>query len=240
MKILVAGASGVVGQGLCRLLVADGHSVSGTTRSADKASLLEALGVTPLVVDVFEAGALADAVMRAGPEVVIHQLTDLPDGLDSARMAAARVRNNRIRDEGTRNLIAAAVAAGAKRLIAQSIAFAYAPGPLPHDEAASLDPAATGVISLETQVLNAPMTGVVLRYGRFYGPGTGFDASPPGGPLHVDAAADAARRAVTRGAGVYNVAEDDGTLVTARAVAELGFDPAFRAGRFSDEQSALK
>jgi len=228
MKILVAGASGVVGQRLCRLLIADGHVVFGTTRSPEKAAALEALGVTPVVVDVFDAPALADAVMQAGPEVVIHQLTDLPDGLDPAQMAAARVRNNRIRDEGTRNLIAVAVAAGAKRLIAQSIAFAYARNPLPYDEAAPLDPAATGVISLETQVLNAPMPGVVLRYGKFYGPGTGFDVAPPGGPLHVDAAADVARRAVTLGAGVYNVAEDDGTLVTARAIAELGFDPAFR------------
>jgi nucleoside-diphosphate-sugar epimerase len=230
MKILVAGASGVVGQKLCQLLVADGHSVAGTTRSAGKAARLEALGVTPLVVDVFDARALADAVMQAGPEIVIHQLTDLPDGLDPAQMAAARIRNNRIRDEGTRNLIAAAVDAGAKRLIAQSIAFAYAAGPLPYDEAAPLDPAGTGVISLETQVLKAPMPGVVLRYGKFYGPETGFDIAPPGGPLHVDAAADAARLAVTRGAGVYNVAEDDGTLITARAMAELGFDPAFRLG----------
>lgn len=230
MKILVAGASGVIGQKLCQLLVADGHAVSGTTRSAGKAALLEALGVTPLVVDVFDARALADAVMQAGPEIVIHQLTDLPDGLDPAQMAAARIRNNNIRDEGTRNLVTAAVASGAKRLIAQSIAFAYAPGPLPYDEAAPLDPAATGVISLETQVLNAPLIGVVLRYGKFYGPGTGFDTAPAGGPLHVDAAADAARLAVTHGAGVYNVAEDDGTLVTARAVSNLGFDPAFRFG----------
>ena len=230
MKVLVAGASGAVGQRLCRLLVTDGHSVSGTTRSAGKAALLEALGVMPLVVNVFDSAALSEAIMKARPEVVIHQLTDLPDGLDPAQMAAARVRNNRIRDEGTRNLIAAAAAAEAKRLIAQSIAFAYAPGPLPYNEAAPLDPAAIGVISLETQVLNTPMTGVVLRYGKFYGPGTGFDVAPPGGPLHVDAAADATRLAVTRGAGVYNVAEDDGTLITARAVAELGFDPAFRLG----------
>jgi nucleoside-diphosphate-sugar epimerase len=228
MKILVAGASGVVGQRLCRLLIADGHRVAGTTRSAGKAAGLEALGVTPLIIDVFDAAALTEAVVQACPEVVIHQLTDLPDGLDPAQMADARIRNTRIRDEGTRNLIAAAVVAGAKRLIAQSIAFAYAPGPLPHDEAAALDPAATGVISLETQVLNAPMAGVVLRYGKFYGPGTGFDVAPPGGPLHVDAAAEAARLAVTLGSGAYNVAEDDGTLVTVRAISELGFDPAFR------------
>jgi nucleoside-diphosphate-sugar epimerase len=230
MKILVAGASGVVGQRLCGLLIADGHSVSGTTRSTEKAALLDALGVTPLVVDVFDAAALSEAIMRAGPEVVIHQLTDLPDGLDPAQMADARIRNTRIRDEGTRNLIAAAVAAGAKRLIAQSIAFAYAPGPLPYNEASPLDSAATGVISLEAQVLNAPMVSVVLRYGKFYGQDTGFDVAPPGGPLHIDAAADAARLAVTRGLGVYNVAEDDGTLITARAMAELGFDPAFRLG----------
>jgi nucleoside-diphosphate-sugar epimerase len=85
------------------------------------------------------------------------------------------------------------------------------------------------VISLETQVLQAPLEGIVLRYGRFYGPGTGFDAPPKGGPLHVDAAADAARRALTCGRpGVYNLAEDDGTLICEKAKAELGWRADFR------------
>jgi len=92
-----------------------------------------------------------------------------------------------------------------------------------------LDPEARGVISLEQQVLSAPLEGVVLRYGRLYGPGTGIDVRPAGGPVHVEAAADAARRALTRGAGgIYNVAEDDGTVSSRKAIDVLGWDPAFR------------
>jgi nucleoside-diphosphate-sugar epimerase len=155
-------------------------------------------------------------------------LTDLPPGLDPALMAAARERNTRIREIGTQNLLAAARAAGARRIVAQSIAFAYAPGPLPHAEEDPLDPSARGVISLETQVLGAPLDGVVLRYGRLYGPGTGVDAAPKGGPLHVDAAADAARRALLAGDGIYNIAENDGTVAIDRAVSGLGWSPDFR------------
>jgi nucleoside-diphosphate-sugar epimerase len=147
-------------------------------------------------------------------------------------MEAGRIRNARIREEGTRNLIAAAVAAGAKRLIAQSIAFAYAPGPRPYHEDSPLDPAARAVASLEQQVLAAPMTGVVLRYGRFYGPGTGFDNPAAGGAVHVEAAADAARRAVTHDAkGIYNVAEPGETLTSAKANADLGWSADFRIDR---------
>jgi nucleoside-diphosphate-sugar epimerase len=88
---------------------------------------------------------------------------------------------------------------------------------------------ARGVASLESQALNGPFEGLVLRYGRLYGPGTGFDTPPTGGPVHVDAAADAARRAVTRGApGIYNVAEEDGTVSSAKAAHELGWRPDFR------------
>ena len=228
-RVFVAGATGAVGRPLCRLLVADGWRVIGTTRSAAKPPGLQALGVEPVVVDVFDAAALHRAVADARPEIVVHQLTDLPPGLDPARMAEARARNARLREEGTRNLIAAAVAAGARRMVAQSIAFAYAPGPQPYSEDSQLDSAQRGVISLESQVLAAPLEGVVLRYGRFYGPGTGFEARrTDGAPLHVDAAADAARRALTRGRGIYNVAEDDGVLSIRKAVAELGWDPAFR------------
>jgi nucleoside-diphosphate-sugar epimerase len=152
-------------------------------------------------------------------------------------MAGARVRNARIRELGTRNLVAAAVDAGARRMIAQSIAFAYAPGPMPYREGAPLnvsDPgddglSARAVASLEQQVLRAPLEGIVLRYGRFYGPRTGFEGPRQGAPLHVDAAADAARRAVTRGAaGIYNVAEDDGTVSSRKARDGLGWSPDFR------------
>lgn len=236
-RIFVAGASGVVGRRLCRLLVEDGWHVHGTTRSVDKAKGLRELGVTPAVVDVFDEAALRRAVADANPAIVIHQLTDLPPALDPAKMPDARLRNARIRDVGTRHLVAAAVASGVVRMVAQSIAFAYAPGPLPHSEDAPLDMDSThesiaitarGVASLEQQVLGARLVGIVLRYGKLYGPGTGFESPPKGGPVHVDAAAHAARLAVTRGAGIYNIAESDGTVTTAKAVNELGWDAGFR------------
>jgi nucleoside-diphosphate-sugar epimerase len=228
-RILLAGASGAVGRRLCRLLVADGWQVTGTTRSEEKAAALRALGVAPIVVDVFDAERLHKVVVEAQPSIVIHQLTDLPPGLDPAQMAEARIRNTRLREIGTRNLLAAAVAAHATRVIAQSIAFAYAPGPQPYDEDAPLNADAHGVASLEQQVLDAPLEGIVLRYGKFYGPATGFDTPPRGGPLHVDAAADAARQAITRGLpGIYNIAEDDGTVSISKAVVELGWEPNFR------------
>jgi nucleoside-diphosphate-sugar epimerase len=228
-RILVAGASGVIGRRLCRLLLEDGWDVTGTTRSSDKASALRSIGVVPAIVDVFDETALRHVVMEAQPAIIMHQLTDLPPALDPAKMAEARIRNARIRDVGTRNLLAAAIAAGAKRMIAQSIAFAYAPGPLPYHEDAPLSVDAPAVASLEQQVLQAPLVGIILRYGKFYGPGTGFDNPPSGGPVHVDAAADAARRAVTGGRpGIYNIAEEDGTISSCRAAIELGWSPDFR------------
>lgn len=238
VRIFVAGASGVIGQRLCRLLVADGWRVFGTTRTPEKAALLRALGVEPVIVDVFDARALRDAVVSARPEVVIHQLTDLPPGLDPARMADALVRNAHIRDVGTRHLVAAAIAAGVQRLVAQSIAFAYAPGALPYREDAPLDldspdplrqQTVRGVARLEHQVTQGPFTGIVLRYGKLYGPGTGFTTPSAGGPLHVDAAADGARRAASLGvAGIYNMAEPDGTVCIDRAVQIFGWQPSFR------------
>jgi len=239
MRIFLAGASGAVGRRLIPLLLADGHSVTGTTRSAAKAAELEAHGVTLVVLDIFDAGALRDAVVNSRPEVVIHQLTDLPQVLDPEQMAASRQRNTRLRVEGTANLVAAARAAGSRRLIAQSIAFAYAGGPEPHaetDPLASLegeDPSAItarGVRALEDAVLGASgIEGIVLRYGRLYGPGTWYAAASGKGPLHVDAAAYAALLAVTRGAaGIYNIAEDDGAVAIEKASRELGFDPGFR------------
>ena len=234
--IFVAGASGAIGRRLCLLLVGDGWSVIGTTRSAEKASSLRAIGVEPVVLDVYDEESLRSAVRAARPDVVVHQLTDLPPALDPAKMPEAKIRNARIRVVGTRNLVAAAIAAGVRRMVAQSIAFAYAPGPMPYREDAPLnlaDPAsgltARGVASLEEQVLEAPFEGIVLRYGKLYGPGTGVDKPPAGGPLHVDAAADAARRAIDRGAaGIYNVAEIDGTVSSDKAVEILGWKPDFR------------
>lgn len=235
-KVFIAGASGAIGRRLCRLLVEEAWSVVGTTRLLNKTSLLRDLGVEPVVVDVFDAARLLDIVCQAKPEIVVHQLTDLPPALAPAKMAEALVRNARLREIGTRNLVAAAVAAGVRRLVAQSLAFVYAPGPMPYHEDAPLmldDPGygetARAVASLEQQVLAAPLTGIVLRYGKLYGPGTGFDQPPTGSPLHVDDAADAARRALTRGqAGIYNIAEEDGTVSIKKAADALNWVPGFR------------
>lgn len=237
-RIFLAGAGGAVGHRLVPLLRAAGHRIAGTTRVEAKASLLRALGAEPVVVDVFDADALKRAVLAARPDIVIHQLTDLPPGLDPARMAVAIGRNARIRDEGTRNLVGAAIAAGAHRLIAQSIAWMYAPGPQPHREDDPLDRAAdgargvtlAGVVSLETQTLQSPpLDGIVLRYGQLYGPGTGSDEPRGNTPLHVDAAAHAALLAVARGGtGIYNIAEPNDLIATDKARRELGFDARFR------------
>lgn len=235
MRIFLAGATGVIGRPLVPLLVRAGHAVTGSTRSAAKADALRRAGATPAVVDVFDAGALKQAVQAARPDVVIHQLTDLPDSSDPAGITASLEANARIRIEGTYNLIVAAKQAGAKRMIAQSIAFLYAPGPEPHAETDALVAAenvsARGVYALEGAVTGTPgLDGIVLRYGRLYGPGTWADKPNGKGFLHVDAAAQAALLAVTRGApGIYNVAEDDGALAIDKARRELGFDPQFRS-----------
>ena len=237
MRIFVAGATGVIGRRLIPLLVRDGHVVVGSTRSAEKTASIAQMGASPVVVDVFDRVALTNAVRAAAPEVVIHQLTDLPDQLDSGALAEALPRNARIRIEGTRNLVDAALASGATRLIAQSIAFVYAPGPEPHREEDPLAPAEgewastiAGVVALEQAVTQTNgLVGLVLRYGQLYGPGTWTQTPPDRMPLHVDAAAEAARLAVTRGApGIYNVAEADGALTIDKVQRELGFDPSFR------------
>jgi nucleoside-diphosphate-sugar epimerase len=238
--IFLAGASGAIGQRLSPLLVAGGWRVVGTTRSANKAPLLRAMGVEPVVVDVFDAAALRAIVADVQPEVVIHQLTDLPFALAADKMADALVRNARLREEGTRNLVAAAVGAGARRLIAQSISFVYAEGPLPHREEDPLLPddhptygeTARALRSLEQQVLAAPLEGLVLRYGLFYGPGTGFEAPIAPGSVHVEAAAKAAELAVTKGApGLYNVAEADPSITSEKAIRAFGWDAGWRVGR---------
>jgi nucleoside-diphosphate-sugar epimerase len=238
--VLVAGASGVVGQRLLPLLRQDGREVVATTRSPAKMEALRAQGATPVIVDVFDKAALAQVVIAAKPDVVIHQLTDLPDVQDPAQGDAVAAANARLRREGTRNLMGAAQAAGVRRVVAQSIAWAYAPGDGARTESDLLDTAAegargvsvSGVAALEQAVLNTPgIDGVVLRYGRFYGPGT-WTMTPSGtSPLHVDAAAQVARLAVSRGEpGIYNVAEDDGTVLTDKARRAFGFDPGFRIG----------
>ncbi|AMN41848.1 NAD-dependent epimerase/dehydratase family protein [Rhodoplanes sp. Z2-YC6860] len=236
MKVFLAGATGVIGRPLIGLLRNAGHAVTGTTRSAAKIPEIEKLGAVGVAVDAFDAEGLKRAVAAAKPDVVIHQLTDLPDVSDPAQMAVVREKNARLRVDGTRNLMAAAFAAGVRRVIAQSIAFIYAPGEGPRKETDPLDSSEAqrasidGVKALEHAVLSTPgIDGIVLRYGRLYGPGTWFDKPGSAGSLTTGAAAQAALLALTRGApGVYNIAEDDGAFSVERARRELGFDPFFR------------
>jgi nucleoside-diphosphate-sugar epimerase len=237
-RILLAGACGAIGRRLTPLLLDAGHTIVGTTRSAAKAERLRRQGVEPAVVDVFDMDALVQVLVSARPEIVIHQLTDLPPGVDPSRMAEAIAGNARIRDLGTRNLVQAALAAGSRRMIGQSIAWAYAEGPRPYAEDAPLDEKAEGsraitvkgVMALERQILaSPPLEGTVLRYGRLYGPGTGVDAPPASMPLHVDAAAHAALLALDREAsGIFNIAEPNREITTEKAVAQLGWNAEFR------------
>jgi len=237
MKIFLAGAAGVVGKRLVPLLLEARHHIVGTTRSTSKADALRAAGVEPVVVDVFDAAALSRAVSAARADIVMHQLTDLPPGLDPARMAEGTLRNARMRREGTRNLVAAALAARVRRLVAQSIAWMYAPRPQQHGEDDPLDVHAAGTRAVTAEgvstlehltVASPPIEGVVLRYGHLYGPGTGADAAEIPS-LHVDAAAWAAVLAIEKVRnGIYNIAEPNAYLSTDKAQRALGFDPGFR------------
>ena len=174
VRVFVAGVTGVIGVRLVPLLVAAGHEVAGMTRSPQKVDHLVALGGEPVVCDVFDADALIAAVAAFAPDVVVHQLTDLPD--QARDLAGYSAANARIRREGTRNLIAARAAAGARRFIAQSVAWA-----LPGRGAAA-------VADMEQMVLAAD--GVVVRYGQFFGPGTYWETELPEPPrIHVDEAA---------------------------------------------------
>ena len=192
MRIFVAGASGVIGMRLVPLLVAAGHVVAGMTRSSEKASQLSALGGEPVVCDVFDAEALVEAVVSFESDAVIHQLTDLPDTLAESMTQTAG--NDRIRTEGTHNLIAAAKAAGADRFVAQSIAW---------------EPRRASVEDHERQVLE--IGGVVARYGRLYGPGTYYeDELPPPPRIQIDAAARATPPLLDSPPGIATIAEPNG------------------------------
>jgi nucleoside-diphosphate-sugar epimerase len=178
MRIFVAGASGVIGSRVVPLLVSRGDVVAGMTRSPVKAGMLRELGAEPVVCDVYDADGLTSEVAAFEPELVMHQLTDLPD--DMKRLALYIKRNNRIRTEGTRNLVAAARAAGATRMLAQSIAF-KPPG------------VGRSIADHERMVLD--FGGVVVRYGWLYGPGTysGEGRLVPQPRIHIE---EAARRTV--------------------------------------------
>jgi nucleoside-diphosphate-sugar epimerase len=216
------------------MLAAAGHEVTGTTRTADKSEAIRALGAEPVVVDVYDAEALTRAVAAAAPQAVIHQLTDRAFAPGTPQYQEGLARNARLRIEGTRNLVAAAKAAQVERMVAQSIAFIYAPGPGARIETDPLnrDPSMArsiaAVESLEQAVASMPQ-GLVLRYGYLYGPGTWSSDVPHPPAVHVDVAAHAALLALMRGApGIYNIAEDDADISSEKAKRALGFDAAYR------------
>jgi uncharacterized protein YbjT (DUF2867 family) len=193
MRVFLAGATGVIGSRLLPLLIETGHVVAGMTRSAQKATQIAAVGGEPIVCDVFDGEALTEAVVGFAPEAVMHQLTDLPDSLaELPRHAAA---NDRVRTEGTRNLVAAAQAAGTRHFVAQSIAWR----PTGRVEA---------VEAHEQKVL--AIGGVVVRYGRLYGPGTFYDDElPPPPRVHVDEAARATPALLEAPSGIVTVVDPE-------------------------------
>lgn len=223
-RIFVAGGTGAVGRLLVPLLVEAGHQVTGGTRTAEGVEDLHAHGAEGVRLDVFDRDAVADALTAAAPEVVVHQLTSLAGGNP--------VDNARIRREGTRNLVDAAKKAGVRRIVAQSISWAYEEGGVPADETTPLDtgapePRATsvgGIVALEDAAAEIEEH-VVLRYGTFYGPGTWY---APGGLMagkladgalpahsgvssfvHVEDAARAAVLALGWPSGPVNVVDDE-------------------------------
>ncbi len=252
MRVFVAGASGAIGRPLVAQLIAAGHEVTGMTRKPDRAERIAAAGAKAVICDVFDAGALDHAVADASPEVVVHQLTALPQALDMSKPGIYDA-TNRIRTEGTRNLVAAAQRAGARRMVAQSVAFLYEPtgswvkgedDPTIRDAPGHFGAAMDAMLGAEGQVLGAEgLEGLVLRYGFFYGPGTAY--APDGywadearrrrlpvvgsgegmsSFIHVDDAAGITVAAVERGEpGIYNAVDDDPARLRDWA-------PAFAAG----------
>jgi 2-alkyl-3-oxoalkanoate reductase len=241
VRVFLAGATGVIGRRLVPMLLADGHQVTGMTRSREKLEQLRASGAEPVLADALDAAAVHDAVAQARPEAVIHQLTALPSRIDPRKIERDFALNDRLRDEGTRILVGAAQAAGATRILAQSIAFSYAPGPpgavhreqdpLLKDPPKSFKRSAEAMQALERTVLGAG--GMVLRYGYFYGPGSAMSRSGSIGQdlarrrlpivgrgqgvwslIHVDDAARATIAALTRGqSGPYNIVDDEPAAV---------------------------
>jgi nucleoside-diphosphate-sugar epimerase len=239
VRIFVAGAGGVIGRRLVPMLVEEGHEVTGMTRSSSRAQTLRASGAEPVVADALDAPALARAVAQAAPEVVIHELTSIPQRIDPRRLRRDFALNDRIRREGTANLVAACRSAGTSRVIAQSIAFSYAPAApgtihgeddplMSEDQAPSVYRRSAGAVCELEQIVGGA-GGVVLRYGYFYGPGTSISREGSmcadlrrrrlpvigggGGVwsfIHIDDAARATVAALNgNGPSVYNVVDDD-------------------------------
>jgi nucleoside-diphosphate-sugar epimerase len=234
MRVFVAGAAGAIGRRLVPQLVAAGHSVVATTRSTGKAKQLENLGAEPVVVDGLDAAAVGAAVAKAEPDAIVHQMTALSGSIDLRHFDRTFEVTNQLRTTGTDNLLAAALATGVRRFIAQS--FTGWPnqrsGGAVKSESDPLDPhppkqqrrTLDAIRYLERAVTAAPLEGVVLRYGSFYGPDATEemlellrkrrmpivgDGGAVWSMIHLDDAASATVAALTRGRGIYNIVDDD-------------------------------
>ena len=195
MRIFIAGATGVIGRRIARLLLTDGHRVAGMTRSDEGLSWLHAQGIAGYQVDAYDREAVVASIADFAPDVLLHQLTDLPDRAED--LHDMRGANARIRVEGTRHLIDAARNAGVARLLAQSVAWTMPPGV-----------GADAVEFLERSVLDEG--GTVLRYGQLYGEGTFYPRERPGHPrIHVDAAASTTVALLDRPPGVHTLVEPE-------------------------------
>jgi nucleoside-diphosphate-sugar epimerase len=236
MRVFIAGGTGAIGQPLVSALATAGHEVSVYSRTAERVAALGVPGIVPAVGDAFDADALIGAVQSFKPEVVINELTSLPRTANPIAIKRGFDLTSRLRREVSKTLVTAGRAAGARRIVAQSISFAYRPGPGVRTEADPLWTDAKGqigiltgsVATLESNTLgDAELEGVVLRYGSFYGPGTyfapgGLYASMlkrrvlpmPGegggmfGLVHIDDAAAATVAALEGPTGIFNVADD--------------------------------
>jgi len=226
MKVFVAGASGAIGTRLVPALVENGHEVVGTTRTPAKTERLRRLGAEPVVVDALDDVAVKDAVTEAAPDVVVHELTSIPDTIDPRKLDSQFAETNRLRTEGTDHLLEAARAADVRRFVAQSFAtwvYARTGGPV-KDELAPIetDPPASvretlaGILHVERAVLDATdLEGIALRYGGFYGSGTSLSA---GAPL-LDLIRKRRFPIVGRGDGVWSFVHiDDAAAATVAAI----------------------
>ena len=232
MKVFVAGATGALGRRLVPRLVAQGHDVTGMTRTPDKEAALRELGATPVVADALDPDAVAAAVAAAEPEVIVHQLTALSGGsLDLRRFERTFALTNRLRTEGTDNLLAAGRAVGASRFVAQSFAgwpSAHTGGPVTtEDDPLDPDPPSQlrttlgAIAHLEHAVTSAEWTeGIVLRYGGFYGPGTSLALEPEG--VQLTAVRERKFPLVGGGHGVWSLIHIDDAAAATEVAVERG------------------
>jgi nucleoside-diphosphate-sugar epimerase len=235
MRVFVAGAGGAVGRRLVPQLVARGHEVIASTRKPETMAAIRALGATPVVVDGLDAASVGEAIARAEPEAIIHEMTALSGAPDFKHFDDWFAATNRLRTTGTEHLLAAARAAGVRRFIAQSYTGwnnARDGGPIkteddpldPHPAMAQTETLAA-IKFVERAVLAAPLEGLALRYGNLYGPGASesivelirgrkLPVIGSGAGIwsctHIDDAAGATVAALERGApGIYNIVDDD-------------------------------